>query len=146
MKRKNYETLTKYIPNLKLPRRRKNMFKVVKEKEKCRPYKVLVTCNQFKSFYLCLNALYEQLFENCMCSMCPDYPCSKDKYAECMENGGCLWERYCETEVDVIINNLPIFKNKYDQDMMVCKCKPLREMDGEIVEREYLNEVSRLLF
>ena len=137
MEKNSYETLDKYIPDLKLSRKR---VKATKEKRKCSD-KILVICNQFKAFYFCLNAFYEKLFNDCMLRMCPDYPFTIEKYSECMEEGGCWVVQYCETDTDGAIENLGIM-NKQGQKMMFCRCKPLKEIDGEIVKRKYLNHVS----
>ena len=98
--------------------------------------RVLVFCNQYKPFYLCLNTLYDRLFNDCMLQICSYNPCLDDKYAECIENGGCLWGDYCIVDTDKAIANLPIFKNKQGQETMECKCKPLKRIDVKIVERE----------
>ena len=135
-------TLLKYIqiPPFK-PKRKRVGKKDVKRKVEC-PWKVLVLCNQKRPFYLCLDALYEKLLNDCMLNICPDYPCSYDKYLECMEEYGICFQQYCENEVNTIIDNLPIFI-KNGQKMIICKCKPLKTLDGVITEREYLNDFSR---
>lgn len=78
-----------------------------------------------------------------MFDICPDYPCSEEKYSRCMEENGHCFQGYCENEANRIIENLPIFINKYGQKMIICKCKPLRTLGSVVTEREYLNDFSK---
>jgi hypothetical protein len=113
---------------------------------------IICGCGHFKNFYCCLYAL-ENYILSCFIKNCPDYPNCDDCDYLC----DCPFEMEARDEVDALlygeihdedgemdyIEVKPLLWKKNNYWLGKCECKPTRIIDGEIIEREYVNELSK---
>jgi hypothetical protein len=136
----------------------KNVTKVIRkikklmEDNECDNKAVIICgCGHFKNFYCCLYAL-ENYILSCFIKNCPDYPNCDD----CDYLLDCPFKVEARDEVDGLLygetydeNGImnygvkPLLWKENNYWLGKCECKPTRTVDGEIIEREYLNELSK---
>ena len=150
------QTLLKFIPRIKKGRKRKRKIKKKRETEEC-PNRIVIVCNQDGRFYACSYALEEFMFEEIIKNHCRDYPNCED-----CELYPCSLESDVEDEIRIILYygiskfearkfdgvNIPegieplLWQHK-ENWIGKCECKPSRILDGIIIERENLNQLSK---
>jgi hypothetical protein len=135
-------TLLDYLSGFKISKRKRR----AKEAEKCR-WKILVKCNQCDgSFYACRKELLLDVEEKIKKGCCSNYK-SNDCENCLKDNFKCPKNRDAQVKIrkkrNLFIVSLHPLKTKADYSLVKCKCKPIRKIDGEIIERECLNELSK---
>jgi hypothetical protein len=125
--------------------------KKLREDNQCN-YKAVIICGcgYFKNFYCCLYALEDYIL-NCFLKCCPDYPnCDGcDSLFDCLleardEVNALLYGEIYDENGEIEYTEVkPVLWKENNYWLGKCECKPIRTIDGEITEREYLNELSK---
>jgi len=145
------QILLKFMPLIKKGHKKKRK----REAEECRG-RIVIVCNQDGTFYACSYALEQFLFEEIIKYFCTDYPNCED----CKEYF-CSLDDYVKDEVRIILYDgiskleahefygvtipediKPLLWQHKENWIGKCECKPSRILDGIIIEREALNQLS----
>jgi hypothetical protein len=115
--------------------------------------KAVIICGYFKNFYCCLYALEDSIVDSLLRELCSDYP----NCDNCDYSFDCPYEIYVRDGIDALLYGeiynengeidytevKPLLWKENNYWLGKCECKPTRTMDGEIVERDYVNKLSK---